>query len=233
MKTKIIELDEIDSTNEFCKRFPNEADLIVCAKRQTKGKGTKGRSFISDEGGVYVSVMKRYKNFDFSNTFSIMINACVAVCNTLKAFNLNPTVKWANDVLLNGKKVCGTLIENRLGADNTCLSIVGIGLNVNNLLPEELKEIATTMRESKGRKLNLKSVRAQLIKNLQNEYTVEEYKSFVNWFGQEVYLDANGQRLSATALDVDEKGNLICEIDGEIQKISSAEMSLRFKCSTV
>ena len=221
MKTKIIELDEIDSTNEFCKRFPNEADLIVCAKRQTKGKGTKGRSFISDEGGVYVSVMKRYKNFDFSNTFSIMINACVAVCNTLKAFNLNPTVKW------------GTLIENRLGADNTCLSIVGIGLNVNNLLPEELKEIATTMRESKGRKLNLKSVRAQLIKNLQNEYTVEEYKSFVNWFGQEVYLDANGQRLSATALDVDEKGNLICEIDGEIKKISSAEMSLRFKCSTV
>ncbi|MGN1060813.1 MAG: biotin--[acetyl-CoA-carboxylase] ligase [Candidatus Coproplasma sp.] len=233
MKTQIIELDEIDSTNEFCKRFLGEGDLIVTAKKQTKGRGTKGRTFVSDEGGVYVSVMKRYTDFDFVNTFSIMINACVAVCNTLKAFNLNPTVKWANDVLLNGKKVCGTLIENRLGADNVCVSIVGIGLNVNNVLPEELKEIATTMRVCRGRKLNVKSVRTQLIKNLQKQYTVEEYKSFVDWFGQEVYLDTNGQRFTATALDVDDRGNLICKIDGEIKKISSAEMSLRLKCNAV
>ncbi|MGN0805731.1 MAG: biotin--[acetyl-CoA-carboxylase] ligase [Candidatus Coproplasma sp.] len=233
MKTKIIELEEIDSTNEFCKRFLNEGDMIVSAKRQTGGRGTKGRSFVSDDGGVYLSVMKRYADFDFSNTFSIMINACVAVCNTLKAFNLNPEIKWANDVLVGGKKICGTLIENRLGADNVCISIVGIGLNVNNILPDELRDIATTMRECRGRKLNVKAVRTQLIKNLQKQYSVEEYKSFVDWFGQEVYLDTNGQRLSATALDVDGCGNLICNIDGEIKKISSAEMSLRFKCKAV
>lgn len=233
MRTQIIELDEIDSTNEFCKRFPKEADLIVCAKRQTNGKGTKGRSFVSDEGGVYVSLMRRYENFDFSNTFSIMINACVAVCKTLEAFNIKPTVKWANDVIVNGKKICGTLIENRLGADGVCLSIVGIGLNVNNILPDELKEIATTMREYRGRKLSVGAVRKKLIKNLQNEYTVEEYKTFINWFGQEVYLDTNGERFTATALDVDKRGNLICSIDGETKKISSGEMSLRFKCSTV
>lgn len=233
MKTRIIELDEIDSTNDFCKRFPKEDGLIVCAKRQTNGRGTKGRSFISDEGGVYVSVMKKYKNFDFSNTFSIMINACVAVCYTLKAFGLNPKVKWANDVLVNDKKICGTLIENRLCADNVCCSIVGIGLNVNNLLTEELKDIATTIRECKGRKVNLRSVKKQLIKNLQSEYTVEEYKSFIDWFGQEVYLEENGNRYTAIAKDVDEKGNLLCEIDGNLKKISCAEMSLRFKCSTV
>lgn len=230
---QVIELDEIDSTNDFCKRFPKEADLIVIAKRQTKGKGTKGRSFVSDEGGLYVSVMTRRKGFNFANTFSIMINACVAVCNTVKYFNINPTVKWANDVLVNGKKICGTLIENHLGADNVCLSIVGIGLNVNNILPDELKDVATTMRECRGKKLSLKAVRTQLIKNLQNEYTVEDYKSFVDWFGQEVYLDANGERFTATALDVDEGGNLVCKIGDEIKKISSAEMSLRFKCSTV
>lgn len=230
---QIVELDEIDSTNEFCKRFPKEADLLVWAKRQTKGKGTKGRSFVSDEGGVYVSLMRRFKDFDFSNTFSIMINACVAVCKTLEAFNLKPTVKWANDVLVNGKKICGTLIENRLGANGVCLSIVGIGLNVNNILPEELKEIATTMKDCRGRKINIKSVRKQLIKNLLQEYSVDEYKTYINWFGQEVYLDTNGERFTATAVDVDQSGNLICSVDGEIKKISSGEMSLRFKCSTV
>lgn len=231
MKTKIIELDEIDSTNEFCKRFPEERNLIVTAKRQTKGKGTKGRSFDSDEGGLYISVMTTYENFKFEDTFSIMINACVAVCNTVKYFNLTPTVKWANDVLVNGKKICGTLIENRLGADNVCLSIVGIGLNVNNVLPDELKDIATTMSECRGKKLNLKSVRAQLVKNLQKQYTVEDYKSFVDWFGQEVYLETGEERVKAVALDVDEKGNLVCNIGSEIRKISHGEMSLRFKCN--
>lgn len=229
MKIQIVELDEIDSTNEFCKRFPKEADLLVWAKRQTKGKGTKGRSFVSDEGGVYVSLMRRFKNFDFANTFSIMVSACVAVCKTLEEFNIKPTVKWANDVLVGGKKICGTLIENRLGANGVCLSIVGIGLNVNNILPEELKDIATTMKECRGRKLNLKSVRNQLIKNLQNEYSVEEYKTYINWFGQEVYLDTNGERVTATALDVDQSGILVCEVDGQIKKISSGEMSLRFR----
>lgn len=233
MKIPKIELDEIDSTNEFCKRFPKETDLIVWAKRQTKGKGTKGRSFVSDEGGVYVSLMRRFKNFNFANTFSIMVSACVAVCKTLEAFNLHPTVKWANDVLINGKKVCGTLIENRLGANGVCLSIVGIGLNVNNVLPDELKDIATTMSECGGRRLNVNAVRKQLIKNLQSEYTLDEYKTFISWFGQEIYLDTNGERLTATAIDVDERGNLVCDIDGERKTISSGEMSLRFKCSTV
>ncbi|MGN1103578.1 MAG: biotin--[acetyl-CoA-carboxylase] ligase [Candidatus Coproplasma sp.] len=229
MKIQIVELDEIDSTNEFCKRFPQEGDLLVWAKRQTKGKGTKGRSFVSDEGGVYVSLMRRLKNFNFANTFSIMVSACVAVCKTLEAFDLHPTVKWANDVLLNGKKVCGTLIENRLGANGVCISIVGIGLNVNNILPDELKDIATTMSECRGRKLNVNAVRKQLIKNLQNDYTIEEYKTYIKWFGQEVYLDTNGERFTATAIDVDERGNLICDIGGETKTISSAEMSLRFK----
>lgn len=230
MKTRIIELGEIDSTNEFCKRFLGEGDLIVTAARQTGGRGTKGRSFVSDEGGLYVSVMTTYKNFDFADTFSIMINACVAVCETLKSFGLNPTVKWANDVLVNGRKICGTLIENRLGADNVCVSIVGIGLNVNNVLPEELAPIATTMRECSGKRQNLAAVRSRLIKNLQRRYTVDDYRSFVDWFGREVCLvEADGKSFTATAIDVDERGNLVCETEGRIKKISSAEMSLRFK----
>lgn len=230
---KIIELEEIDSTNEFCKKMNFEEDVIVTAQRQSGGKGTKGRSFVSGEGGLYLSVMRKLKDFDYANTFSIMINACVAVCKTVRHFGLNPTVKWANDVLVSGKKICGTLIENRLGADGVCTSIVGIGLNVNNALPDELKEIATTMSEQKGKKLSLKSVRACLVRNLEKQYTVEDYKEYVDWFGQEVYLDCNGEMKTAVARDVDEAGNLVCEMDGVIKKVSSAEMSLRLKCKSI
>lgn len=231
---KIIELDEIDSTNDFCKRINSEENVIVTANRQLKGRGTKGRSFVSDEGGLYVSVMRHYENFNYANTFSLMINACVAVCNTVKSFGLQPTVKWANDVLVGGKKICGTLIENRLGANNVCTSIVGIGLNVNNVLSDELKEIATTMSEQKHNKpIPLKKVRDKLLKFLQEEYTVADYKKFVDWLGQEVYLDSDGERVSATALDIAEDGCLVCRIDRKIKKISSAEMSLRLKCNSI
>ena len=231
--TKIIELDEIDSTNEYCKKYVCDEDVIVVAESQISGKGTNGRSFVSGVGGLYLSIMKRYENFDFSNTFSIMINACVAVCRTVEAYGVKPTVKWANDVLVDGKKICGTLIENRLGADNVCTSVVGIGLNVNNVLPDELKDIATTLSEKKGRKLNLTWVRNRLIRNLKKQYTVDDYKKYVDWFGQEVYLDSNGERTEAVALDVDADGSLVCKIDGEIKKISSAEMRLRLKCKSI
>ncbi len=232
-KIKIIELEEIDSTNEFCKRFNFEEDVIVVAEKQVKGKGTNGREFVSDEGGLYVSMMRRLPNFDFKNTFSIMINACVAVCKTVESFGLKPSVKWANDVLVDGRKICGTLIENRLGADNVCSSIVGIGINVNNVLPDALKETATTMSEQKGKKLSVKRIRARLVKYLKKQYDVNEYKKYVDWFGQEVYLDSNGQRTEAIALDVDADGSLVCEIKGQIKKISSAEMSLRLKCKSI
>lgn len=233
-KTKIIELDEIDSTNEFCKRMNFEEDVIVVAKRQVSGKGTNGRSFSSGVGGLYLSVMRKYKNFDFSNTFSIMINACVAVCRTVEHFGLKANIKWANDVLVNGKKICGTLIENRLSADNTCTSIVGMGINVNNVLPDELTDIATTMSAEKhGKKFSVRRVRDQLIKNLSRQYTVDDYKKYVDWFGKEVWLDRNGVQTPAIALDVAADGTLVCNVAGQIKKISSAEMSLRLKCKSI
>lgn len=230
---KIIELAETDSTNEYCKRNTFHGDIIVVAERQVSGKGTKGRSFESGEGGLYISFMKRYENFDFSNTFKIMINACVAVCRTVESYGLKPGIKWANDVLVNGKKICGTLIENKLGADNVCTSVVGIGLNVNNVLSDELKEIATTLSVQKGRNFCLKSVRNRLIRNFKKQYTVEDYKAYVDWFGREVYLDRNGECTPAVALDVDADGALVCEIEGQIKKVSSAEMKLRLKCKSI
>ncbi len=232
MSTEIIELDEIESTNEFCKKL-NLDDAIVIAKKQSGGKGTKGRSFYSEEGGLYLSKAKKYESFDYSKTFSIMINSCVAVCRTVEHFGLKPKIKWANDVLVGGKKICGTLIENRLCSGGNCTSIVGIGLNVNNALSEEIKDIATSMSEQTGKKLNLKKVQNMLIKNLESDYTVEDYKAYIDWFGQEVTLESNGETFTAVAYDVDEAGNLVCGVNGQIKKISSAEMSLRLKCKSI
>lgn len=224
---RIIKLDEVDSTNEYCKRHLNGGNMIVTATRQTAGKGTKGRSFSSTDGGLYISVMKHYSDFLAVDAFKIMVNACVAVCKTVESFGLKPIIRWANDVLVNGKKICGTLIENTFSGSYISRSIVGMGLNVNNSLPEELQSIATTMSEQLGKPLGLIAVRDALIKNLNRNYTVADYKKYINWLGSEVVLNTAKGELTVTAVDIAEDGGLLCVAGGSVKKISSAEVSLR------
>lgn len=224
---RIIELSECDSTNEYLKRLNGEEDTIVTALRQTAGKGTKGRSFSSADGGLYLSVMRFYENFSAANAFEIMINSCVAVCKTVEGFGIKPVIRWANDVLVNGRKICGTLIENTFAGANIRRSIVGMGINVNNELPSELRQIAVSMREILGNRLSLQTVKKALIANLQKSFTIDDYKNYIDWFGKEVVLRTDKESYTATALDVTADGRLVVSRDGKIIEISSAEVSLR------
>lgn len=224
---KIIELDAADSTNEYLKRLGGSEDVIVTAARQTAGKGTKGRSFSSAEGGLYISVMRFYDSFPACNAFQIMVNSCVAVCKTLEFFKIKPVIRWANDVLANGRKICGTLIENTFAGENIRRSIVGMGINVNNELPAELRDIAVSMREIAGKKFDLEEVKKVHVENLQTNFTVADYKKYINWFGKEVTLRTEDETYSATAIDVTDGGRLVVEHGGKILEISSAEVSLR------
>lgn len=224
---KIIELEEVDSTNDFCKRYKGTEDITVIAARQSGGRGTKGRSFSSEEGGLYVSVMKNYKNFYAGNAFKIMLSTCAAVCETLESFGVNPVIRWANDVFVNGKKICGTLIENTFTGAYISRSIVGTGINVNNKIPAVLKEIATSLSAELKKEVNISAVKKSLLENLEKDYSVNDYKKYINWLNSEVTLKTNEKSITATALDIAEDGRLIVKINGEIKKISSAEVSLR------
>ena len=226
---KIIELEEGDSTNEYIKWGNCQEEVIVTAARQTGGRGTKGRSFVSEEGGLYLSALRLHKNFDPSKTFSIMSDSCVAVCRTLESFGLRPVIKWANDVLVGGRKICGTLIENTFCSDNVCRSVVGIGLNVNNALAG-LANIATSMSEQAGRKFCLADVKSTLLEMLEGGYSVAEYKRYIDWFGRKITLVREGERQFVTALDVDAGGRLVVRTDdGRVAAVSSGEMSLILK----
>lgn len=224
---KIIELDEVDSTNEYCKRLQSDEDVTVIAKRQTAGRGTKGRSFVSESGGLFLSVMRFYENFPPRNAFSIMVNACVAVCKTLEAFSVKPNIRWANDVLVAGKKISGTLIENSLKTGGL-RSIVGVGINVNNPITEELKDTATNLSLHSRKKITVEEVKIALIENFKKNYTISDYKSYINFFNSEITLITRfGERI-ATALDVENDGRLkVREADGAINYISAAEVSLK------
>ncbi len=224
---KIIELEEVGSTSEYCKQNDCGEDLCVFAKRQTAGKGTKGRSFISLDGGLYVSIMRYFDDFPAENAFKIMVNGCVAVCRTLEKFGIMPVIRWANDMLVNGKKICGTLIENTFSNGKIVRSIVGIGINVNNGISDEIKEIATSIKEATGKKIDLEEVKTAFLENLEKGFTIEDYKRYINWFGRKVTLKTGEEERVVNALNVTENGRLLVDWCGNMLEISAAEVSLR------
>ncbi len=226
---KIEFLEEVGSTNEYIKRYLlSGEDRIVIAKRQTGGKGTKGRSFLSESGGVYLSALNFYKNFPAENAFLIMAHAAVAVSETAESFGLDPEIKWPNDVLLAGKKLAGILVENTIDGGEVKSSIVGIGLNVLNELGE-LKEIAVSLSEAAGRIVPLDEARGRLIENLQRRISFDDYLGRVRFLGKEVrVIESGGETYFGKAVGVNPDGRLEVERGGKSVLLSAAEISLRF-----
>lgn len=228
MNIKIIRLDSVNSTNNYAKELREKGeDVIVWAKRQTGGRGTKGRSFSSKEGGVYCSLLRFYQNFSANDAFKIMQSAATAVCETVAAFGVQPKIKWPNDIYVNGKKICGILIENTFSGKNVSSSIVGIGINVHNVLEEELLPIATTLYKETGKKISVDEVLQKLIEKLFEKNIHEKYSKYLGWIGEEVTLISGEDAFRATLLGVDEWGNVNVAVDGEQRRFAAAEITLR------
>lgn len=228
--TKRIRLIEIDSTNTYAKALrANGENVVVTAKKQTGGMGTKGRSFSSNEGGVYLTKLVFHENMPTMYAFKIMASAAVAVCRTLEKYGLSPVIKWANDVYVSDKKICGILIENVFSGDRISSSLVGIGINVFNPLPQELDKIATSMERETGKRFSVEEVTETLMEELEREIDISEYRNRIGYMGRQAkLLFADGER-EGKLLSVDEQGGLQVEMDGQIVTLTSAEVSLRLE----
>lgn len=227
----IEEFDELPSTNDYAKeKRGNRRNLIVTAKRQTGGRGTKGRSFSSEEGGIYFSALTFHENLKAKEAFKIMANAATAVCRTLSAYGIKPCIKWPNDIHVNGKKICGILIENGFSGTSVDFSVVGIGVNVYNRLPEELLIIATTLSAELKKELSateLSEVKERLMEEYIKGSSMEEYLSFVGYKNKRIYVITQNERIPAILLSVDNEGGLLVEMGGETKRFTAAEISVR------
>lgn len=136
---KLIKLDAIDSTNEFLKGFSNspmiENFTVVTAETQTKGKGQMGAVWVSEYGkNLIMSILVKDFLFDNSLLFDLNIVTAVSVIQALELFDIPQlSIKWPNDIMSYTKKIGGILIENSIKSDGSIISIVGLGLNVNQL----------------------------------------------------------------------------------------------------
>lgn len=220
---KITIFDVLPSTNDYCEAREFGEDTAIIAREQTGGKGTKGRSFSSPLGGVYLSLV-RYYPCKAENSFSLMIASCMAVVKTLEFYGARADVKWPNDVFLNGKKICGILIKNSFEGENVKKSITGIGVNVNNDIPKDLADIAINLKSVVG-EVDIEDFYKRLIENLYADYSVDEYRSRNIALGKEITVIKNGESGKAVAEDVAADGSLVLK-GGE--RLFYGEVTIRF-----
>lgn len=227
---QIIKLKKTRSTQDYIKKLVKKQrntreDLFVVSAQQTGGKGTKGRSFSSNKGGVYLSYLHFHTGKKASCAFEINKTTSLAVIKTLLAFGVKAGIKWPNDIYVNGKKICGMLIENTLVDKYLDYSIIGIGLNVNNSLEEELAPIATTIKKVTGKEANLESVLFTLIYNLQNPEKVSLYDDYLLFLGQRIsVISRDGTTFTDIIDGVLEDGRLLLK-SGKI--LTAEEISIR------
>lgn len=227
---KIITLKKVKSTEDYLRKFLKKQqntreDLIVIAETQTDGRGTKGRTFSSLKGGIYLSYLKFHNALPAKNAFIINKNFSVAVVKTLKSFGIDGKIKWPNDIYVNGKKICGMLINNSLVGDYIDYTILGIGLNVNNEIPAELLDIAVSLKDVLGKEIDLNTVIATFVYNLLNFEKVDLYARYSMVLGEKIkVLPRNSEPYFAVCKDILPDGRLLLT-DGKI--LTAEEVSVR------
>ena len=241
---RIVYFDATDSTNVQAKRLA-EAHVphgtLVVSDRQDGGKGRRGRSWASPSGvGIWMSLILRPK-IDPSLASMLTLVAALAVRKgILEETGLSPLIKWPNDLVLNGKKICGILTEMSTELMEIQYVITGIGINVNQKeFPPEIRDTATSLSLEAGRSFRRSSLIAAILKAFEKDYTaflktgdlsllLEEYNACLVNRGKEVcILDPSGE-YRAVAEGIDESGSLLVTLpDGTRREIISGEVSVR------
>jgi len=241
MKFTILRFDSIGSTNTEALRQAKlgaEEGLCVIARQQTEGRGRHGRVWISEnDAGLYFSVVLRPP---VENKFLPLLTlmSAVAVYDVLKNFyNLDVDIKWANDVHVRDKKICGILAEMTETTKGLAV-VVGIGINLNkNNFPPELSEIATSIEEEIGKTPDIEDLLQNLTRHLSENCEIlygengaekirQEWTRRSSYgFGKAVRVKLENETLTGMTRGIEENGALRVETDdGEIKIIQAGEV---------
>ncbi|WP_156285949.1 biotin--[acetyl-CoA-carboxylase] ligase [Oceanivirga salmonicida] len=227
----IFKFDVLESTNEYLKANNSKYDEfdIIIAENQSKGKARNGNNWVSDIGmGLFTFYIN--KNFKSDILMKIPIISGLAVIKALNKIEKSEYMfKWTNDIYLKNKKLCGILIEN---VDNK--TYIGIGININNTIPNEIENIAISMNGAFGQKYNIdeiiktivcsfKELLNMLLDNKFDEIIKEVNK--VNYLkNKEIVFKISEKLIKAKILDINKDGFIEAMVDNEKKVFSIGEI---------
>ena len=237
----ILKLDATDSTNTFLKELARTTVVddftVVVTEAQTKGRGQLGNTWISEGGkNLTFSVLCRFEDLSVDNAFSLNYAVSLAIFNALKLIIPEKlTVKWPNDILSSKEKLCGILIENAVKNGKIAESVIGVGLNVNQIefqdgIAATSLKIITTQDFDKDLLLNellqeikrqIGFVRAEKFSSLKETYESVLFKKGV----PAMYATTDNNTFMGKIIGISDLGQLMVELEGEsIQKFNPKEI---------
>ncbi len=222
---KLIELEEIDSTNNYAKMNISafEDRTVIHAIRQISGRGRLNRSWVDlGEGNLFMSIVLKPSN-TFNEIYpNITQYLSVSLCKVLENYGLKPQIKWPNDVLINGKKIAGILSETVMEGQNLEGIVLGIGVNLNSneadisSIPDK---IATSLNLETGKDINLNIFLKELLTEFFAHYDEFLNKGFINikddyinrncFLNKELNVQVFNNIKTGLAKSINDKGELV------------------------
>jgi len=241
----IVFLREIGSTNDLAKELAGYGAVegtVVVAETQTSGHGRLDREWVSPKGGLWFSIIFR-PELKPAEAFGLVFASGLAVAEALRElYGLKAETKWPNDVLVNGRKVCGILTEMNTTGERINYVIVGIGVNANfdvaKVFPEELRKVATSLENGLGRKVSLEELFKVLLGKLESFYELflkegfgcilAEWKKYAGFLGCQVEVASGTEKWVGLASDVEDDGALILRLEnGTVKRVFVGDATLQ------
>ena len=217
---QIKHIQEVNSTNIYLKELTKQtiADegTVILADFQTSGKGRGASRWVSDRSENLTFSILVKPDIKASFHFSLVEFVSLAIVDMLKLYGINPRIKWPNDIYIGDRKIAGILMENVLIESTISLSIVGIGININQeIFPEDIPN-PVSMRQ-----VNRNEVLSQLLEQFRNRYDqlkagyfdllYNEYCNNIYCLGQKIMYNKSGELLEGKLLNISENGELFIE----------------------
>lgn len=244
MGRSLVYLPQTDSTNIYARKLAQKGypdGTLVVAESQTAGKGRRGRSWSSPAGSsIYMSLLLRPDIPPYCASMITLV-AGMAVSQAVgEMTGLPARIKWPNDVVVNGRKICGILTEMSTEMESIHYIVTGIGINVNQQdFPEEIMATATSLRIEAAKKISRSALIActmawfevyydQFLKTKDLSLLKAGYETMLANMGQEVLvLDPDGT-YKGICRGIDEAGRLLVDtLEGEPKRVLSGEVSVR------
>ena len=213
-----------------------EEGVVVVAETQSASRGRLGRRWISDEGNLYFSVLFRPEPEALPLLSPL---AGVAVARAIRQVaGLYPTIKWPNDVMIDGHKVAGILAESALSGARVQHAVVGIGVNValDISADPEIAATATSLNDASGSEIDRAELLRRILQHMDALYLdlrrgrspIAEWRRWLDTLGQRVTVTHHGATDTGLAEDIDEHGNLLLRADtGELLTLTAGDITLR------
>ena len=236
---RIVRLKSVDSTNRYARMLAREGaahGTLVVAEEQTEGRGRRGRGWISPAGeGLFMSLIVRPDDgADIRPLLSLHTAMAVAMAIERVA-GLDAKIKWPNDVVCQGRKVCGILLEMDMQDGQISSVVAGVGVNVHQTqFPEEIAHTASSLDLLSGRRISRSALAEAFLTAFGEVQAMDEaafmqaYRARSATLGQRVQVIALTETYTGTALEVTPEGSLIVEDEeGQRREVLAADVSVR------